>query len=479
MRFRILSLILTISLLLNLLSACQPSSTPSLADTPTSITPATETPAGTWDGLQDIHAWKGGSDYLLENDQGKLIIQVNKITENAYMEAVFPAIDISWSPYASLTALSDISANITVWLVDSSGKEGRLVGNSANREMAHGTHPMTHRFDFSQTRIDLTRVTAMRIAMNYGSPYCFARVVLSQILLGDRAVSGLGYAPLQDVQITLGDPPLPVHLYPLTKDDDGASWKVEFPTEIVKTAEVKDNQFIYSLTGKEGSGTIHLYGEKNGKTIDLAFDLTISPNNPPVMQPLDDQISAVDTMIELRLTGLDDGDPASDQKLTLTATSSDPAIAVVDTIEHDPTSRWAKIRIKSIQAGTAGITLTLQDDRFASISQSFNLSVYQELNQPPTFDSIASIVILAGSEMRQPITGLSGGEPDQEARITARSDTPALSVSVEDHVLVLRAASDGVGEAQVEVTATDNGGNEQNQGDAETTRVIPVKILLT
>lgn len=464
-------------LILSLLSGCGAATTPPPTASPTPQPTPTATPLPTWNGSADLSLWQGSNDYALEIRADGLYVQANKVTENGYIEATFPAIDISGAPFASLTALSDISANITVGLVDASGKAAWIPGTVGNQEMAHGLHPLTHSFDLARLSVDLTRITGMRIACNRGAPVCRANILLRDILLGGEAVRGLNYAPLPDVEVTLGDTPRPVTLYPLTAADADATWRAEFPSDIVKSGEFVDGQFVYTLTKTPGSGTVVLHGEKDGKTTRLAFALTVLENNPPILNEIAGQILAVDTVADLRLTGLDDGDPASAQRLTLTAESQDVAIASVERIEYDNVSRWARLKLKAAAAGTTRITVTLTDDRDASVSQTFDVAVYPEINQPPTFDSLAPIVMNTGSEVRQAITGISGGEPDDRVMLAARSDTLGLVAAVEDSVLLLRAAPGTVGTATVDITATDDGGNVRNQGNAAFTRAVSVSII--
>ncbi len=222
--------LLTLGILL--LAACSPA--PEAPPSPNPSAPPTSAPTATpippsWDGLADPALWQGGSDYLLTVEDGALRVQANKISPNAYMEAAFPPLDLRAAPYASLTALSDRSANITVGLVDADGKEAWLIGNYANREMAHATHPLTHSFDFSRASLDLSRITAMRIVCNRGGPSCQASFRLTDIRLGADAARSLAYAPLPDVEVVPGDEPLPVVPFPLSRDDVAAAWRADFP----------------------------------------------------------------------------------------------------------------------------------------------------------------------------------------------------------------------------------------------------------
>lgn len=478
-RPQVVRLFLASIILLNLLAGCT-AGAPAPAKTPTAtvaVTPsATEAPVATWDGSIDPAVWQGGSDYLIEGREDGLWVQANKVTAQAYFEAVFPPIDIREAPFASLSALSDRSANITVGLADAGGKEGWLLGNAANREMAHGANPMTHSFDFSRMDIDLSRVTAMRIAFNRGAPGCTARVRLNGILMGGKAVRSLGYAPLPDVQMTVGDAPLPVRPHALTGDDAGAAWRVEFPPQLVQSAQWRNDQLEYTLTGQPGSGTLYLTGSKAERTVRLAFDLSVAENQPPSLNGVAAQTLAVGAVAELRLTGLDDGDPHSAQDLTLSAQSQDEAVAAVDGVAFDPRNRWARLSLRGASAGNTRITLTLTDDRGAGVSQVFDVAVYPEINQPPRFDNLTTLIVAAGSQARQALTGVDGGEAGDRVTLSAQSDHPGLTAVVENGELVLTAAADAAGAAQVQVTATDNGGNARNQGDAAFTRSLAVTI---
>ncbi len=146
-------------------------------------------------------------------------------------------------------------------------------------------------------------------------------------------------------------------------------------------------------------------------------------------------------------------------------------------LEHDGRSRWADLTLKASAAGQTQITLTLTDDRGASVSQSFSVSVYPELNRPPSFDLPAVLSLPSGGELRQPITNVSAGEPGQRVTFRVETDTPGLTASIENQTLVLRADPSLTGEARLTITATDNGGTPRNQGNAALSREITVRVL--
>ncbi len=477
---RIFSCILLISIIATqLLGGCSTtpepipslisSSTPTSAPLPTQIHPS-------WDGLANPALWQGGADYQLETRSGVLVVQANKISPNAFMEATFPPLDLRSAPYASLTALSDISANITVGLVDADGNDGWVLGNYANREMAHGANPLTHTFDFSKANLDLSSITAMRITCNRGSPSCRTSFQLSEIYLGGNAIRSLAYAPLPDVDIVIGDSPLPVVLFPLSREDVAEIWRADFPSDLLASGEFQDGQFIYSLAGKPGRGKVTLIGEKDDKTVVLSFTLTISENQPPRLAKPDDQILAVGDSVTVRLTGLDDGDSASAQPITINAASADPTIATIETLEHDGRSRWAILSLKAQSAGQTQITLTLTDDRGSSITQTFSISIYPELNQAPTFNLPELLLIPMNGELRQPLMDVSAGEPGQRVTFRVQTDASQVNAEIENNVLLLRAKPDFIGDVRVTVIAIDNGGNERNQGHAVLTRSATVHV---
>jgi O-glycosyl hydrolase len=421
-------------------------------------------------------AWQGGTDYILETRQDGLFVQANKVTTTAYMETIFPAIDLRQVPFASLTALSDISANIALGLVDANGSEGWIPGNSANREMAHGSHPLTHHFDFSRLNIDLSQITAVRVGCNRGGPVCRASFTISSILLGGEAKRGPNYFPLPDVDMVVGDEPLPVKAYPIGREDVGATWRAEFPPELVESGEFRREQFHYSLTGQPGSGTITLMAEKDSFSTRLSFQLRVTENQPPTMGEIPDQVMTIDTAAVLRLTEIDDGDPHSAQRLTLAASSQDPAVAFVEDIEHDGLNRWGTLTLRSAAAGITQITLTLTDDRGASAEYVFKVSVYPELNQPPDFWLPETLLVTTGGELRQEISDITAGEPNQKVTFSVETDTAEMAAQMEGKVLWLRPAPNFSGNAQVIITATDDGGNERNQGDAQTTHRVTVTV---
>lgn len=467
--------------LLHMLTGCAnpafiPTPLPTATPTPVSA-PAASAPA--WDGLADPARWQGGGDYLIEGRQGVLVVQANKISPNAFMEATFLPRDLRTAPYASLTALSDRAANITVGLVDADGDEGWMIGNYANREMAHGAYPLTHFFDFARANLDLSRITAVRIVCNRGGPSCQATFELHDLRLGADAIRALAYAPLPDVEVVTGDAPLPVVPFSLSRQDEATAWRAEFPAHLVASGEFQDGQFHYTLTGQPGRGKVTLIGQRDDRTVELAFALTVSENQPPRLPKVDDQILAVGETLSLRLTSLDDGDPASAQAITLSAASADPSIAAVTALQHDGRSRWAVLALRAESAGATEITLTLTDDRGDSVVQAFTVAVFPERNQPPTFALPDVLLLPVGGEVRQPIADISAGEPDQRVTFTIQTDQPGLTATIENDALLLRAdpALSGGAILTVTVTATDDGGSLRNQGDASTSRVVTVRLL--
>ncbi|MFQ3682799.1 glycoside hydrolase family 30 beta sandwich domain-containing protein [Roseiflexus sp.] len=475
------SSLLSLLLIVSALTACTaPALEPPSSATPTvmpTLTAIATPPAASWDGLANPALWQGGSDYLLEARQGVLFVQANKISPNASMEAVFPPLDVRAAPYASVTALSDISANITVGLVDANGNESWLIGNYANREMAHGAHPLTHFFDFSRASIDLSRVTAMRITCNRGGPSCRANFQLRAIRLGANVQPVLAYAPLPDVDVVVGDDPLPVVPFPLSRDDAAETWRAEFPAQLVASGEFRDGAFHYTLTGQPGTGKVTLIGQRGARSVELAFALSVSANRPPRLPQTDDQMLAVGDSLDLRLTGLDDGDPASAQAMTLSAVSADPSIVAVTGIEHNARRRWAVLSLRAETAGKTEIILTLTDDRGASVSQSFAVSVFAELNRPPSFDLPATLALPAGGELQQLITNISAGEPNQRVTFTVQTDQPGLTARIENDTLILRADPALSSDTRLTVTATDDGGNPRNQGNASISHEVIVRLL--
>ncbi len=455
-----------------------PAPTPTFAPSPEPPPTPTATlpPVPTWDGSADLSVWQGGSDYQLEARGDVLFVQANKITPQGYLEATFPPMDLRRAPYASLVARANLSANLAVGLVDESGAEGWIPGNYANREMAHGEHPLTHAFDFTGVRIDLSRVTGMRVACNRGGPICRASFELSEIRLGGGAARALAYAPLPDVTVTLGDTPLPVTPFPLSRNDEAARWQAEIPAGLVAAGEWSGGQFVYTLTGQPGRGTVTLIGEKDGRSIRLPFELTVAENQPPFLPPVAAQVVAAGESVELRLTGLDDGDPSSSQTLTLSAESDDPSVVVVNGIEHSPRSRWARLALSAKSAGETRVTLTLTDDRGASARESFAVAVAAQVFPPPAFELPAVLRLEPGGELRQEI--LFQPEPARPVRLAAESDTPGLATTIEGGALVLRADADVRGDAQVTVTAATDAAAGQGLPE-EYTRVVRVTVQPT
>ena len=485
------SLALLLAALLVSAVACAPKATATTAATAGAMaaavsasaapTASATVQAGGWTAGGDASIWTSDGAYKLSAENGELKAEVKKTTQDAAFTATFPAMDISARPLASLSARSAGVARVSIGLTDVAGHTGWMVGLAGSQEMAVGDHPMVHTFDFSEVRtINLHKITAISIAVDRGSPGSTATVWLSDIRVGGDAVDSVPLLPVGDQQAYVGAPPLPVDVLPAWARDVGTlKWDMEMGGNAARDGEVIPQgdgwQFRYALTGQAGSSPVKLtFSDENGAQQALQFTITAEDNLPPAMDDVPAQIAAAGTTIAVPLTGIDDGNPAARQAVALSAAAEDPTVATVQA-QHAGDDRWGSLAVQALRPGSTAVTVTVGDDAGAQIQKKFTLTVFESLNQPPRFDAVSPVTLTTGGNTRIPLTGVTAGEAGQKVRFAVTGGGDMLQARVVDGELVLR-AGDKPAEGKLTVTATDDGGNEGNNGDGVFSREVPFAV---
>jgi hypothetical protein len=224
--------------------------------------------------------------------------------------------------------------------------------------------------------------------------------------------------------------------------------------------------------------------EYNAASGNSAPTLNAIPNPPAILED-----SGLQT---INLSGISAGSGET-QELTLTAVSSNPGLIPNPTVNYVSPNTGGSLSYTSgaDQAGTAVITVTLQDDGGTdgggvdTIVRTFTVTVTQ-VNDAPEIDPIVNPAPVPedGGLRTVSLTGiLDGPNETQTLTITATSNNPSLIPNPtiayinpnSTGTLSFTPAANQSGTATITVTVTDNGGTA-NGGDNVTTRTFSINV---
>jgi len=175
-------------------------------------------------------------------------------------------------------------------------------------------------------------------------------------------------------------------------------------------------------------------GQAANNLISRTFTVTVIPvNDAPTLNGLTNVVINENSGAQsIVLQGISSGATDEVQNLTVTATSSNPALIPNPTVSYTSpnTTGSASFTPAANLAGSALITVTVDDGQATNnlVSRTFTITV-NPVNTPPTLDTLSDLVIEedAGQQIA-PLTGITsgaGGETDT-LTITAISSNPGL-----------------------------------------------------
>ncbi len=161
-------------------------------------------------------------------------------------------------------------------------------------------------------------------------------------------------------------------------------------------------------------------------------------NHTPTLDALADRSVLENSgVLSVPLTGIGDGGDLVAQNLTVTATSSDPAILLAPSVVYTSAQPTGTLLLAPVanQAGTATVTVTVHDDggtAFGSLdtfSRTFQLTIVP-VNQRPSLATLADLVINEDDPVQTvQLAGISAGpanEAGQALTVTAISSRPDI-----------------------------------------------------
>lgn len=221
----------------------------------------------------------------------------------------------------------------------------------------------------------------------------------------------------------------------------------------------------------DGSGNLAVTGVSPGEVIitvvvddgfggqaTTAFLVTVpnlptpTPNLPPVVQPIPDQVVAVDQTITVFVTA---EDPEGFRPFISSVSSASDQIA---TASSDGSGN---LSLTGISAGTVAITVVVEDGNGGQTTVSFNVTVPQPTevalqNEPPVFQPIPDQTVNFG-EFLPVAVSVSDPEGGEISLSVVSNDETIVTAQISEGQVVVFGA--GVGSTFVTLTATDSVGD--------------------
>ena len=183
---------------------------------------------------------------------------------------------------------------------------------------------------------------------------------------------------------------------------------------------------IITVTVNDGAATNNI--------VTRSFTVTVNPvNQPPTLDPLSNlAINENAGAQTITLSGITSGAPNENQNLTLTATSSNPGVVSVPTLNYTSPDATGGLSFTPMPDtfGAAILTVTVNDGAATNntVSRSFTVAV-NPVNQPPTLDPLRDLTINENAGMQIiTLSGITSGatNENQNLALTAISSNPGV-----------------------------------------------------
>lgn len=459
--------------------------------------------------------WYSGSYGLTEANQ---MLKINPVKSDVWagFGFSFPQIDITTVPYVSMKIKSNIDFNISVAVGTKDGK----IDNyplKFNTILVVGAQEVVASDEFQEYSFDYTGIPAE--ALQTASNLHFVLNPLTQefgsapnkeiyfddIKIGDVAVRTPAIATIQDQLFTVqasGTVARTVKFRNVTDGSTGTN-AINITATSSNPACIPDPAVIYTSADKTGSLVLDPNLLAVGEAVIsvvvsaptttnkiMTFKVKVMPNAAPTMTAIPDLITKKGTTVKVKLDNINDGNSEAMQNISVTGKSSDIAIIPAISIQRDPTDFAGLLSFTTASdtppGSTATVSVTLKDNGGTasggvdSTVYTFLVTVYDEINNPPTLDVIPtrSVKAFAGNNSFD-LTGISDGDNKSQSltfEVSATDNNIVSNLSVGTVVKGVAplnfTLSGNTGTASITVKVTDNGGASGNNGNQSVIRTF-------
>ncbi|AEE96984.1 fibronectin type III domain-containing protein [Mahella australiensis] len=453
-----------------------------------------------------LTGWWSDANYKLTEANGELKIEANKANNSwASFTYSFESIDISQKPYVSIKVRSDFDFRLSFSVWDSA--DHYAYSDVTNEyEVVSSKYFKIYTFNFSNVKdVDLTKIKKLNFVFNPDNPSCSGTAFFDDLKIGADALLVPNVTSISNQQTYINAPEQTVNVWGIKNAIDPNA-AVELTASSSNTSLIPTPTIISNGDGtavlkykptsdKIGSSTIKITATSSKCTDveEVLFDVSVEGNNPPQIISIPDQIVKKGEYAGVDLKGIDDGNPNARQNIDISATVSN-AEAIKDlSVNYTSDDRYGSLRFLPEAVGNYTITLTLKDNGGTiaegkdTFQTTFNVSIYEEVNKAPQMGNIKDVAVLQDcGEQTVSLTGIDDGDDGviQNLSFQAVSSNPTVvpNPSVEYMqgnayaVLEFKPTAGQIGETNITLKLSDDGGRSNNNGDAFTEKTFKITV---
>ncbi len=401
-------------------------------------------------------------------------------------------LNLSEQPLVNIKMKSDFDFLLTAYLIDAYGRH-----QNVNLKVEASAVYVVYTIEFSDKGISLNHIVELQFTPNGNTTDAVSgNIWIDELAAGNQAqplasIAGLRqqvfYVNSKDNQIRFTGLHNARHLE--LDEEPGSITRFSFSSIDKQVASLRFDcrpNWTGSDTLKVNAVGMPGYGDNT-----IFVPLYVEDNNPPVIDPIEDVAIMAGDTTRIRLTGLSDGNVSVQQPLMISAHSNTPG-ALPDSqivIDHQQGTTLADLVLMPIQAAEQiGVNLTLEDGGSGSntTQTSFYVDCYQALNHSPTIDPVNDqFVYFNNSEQPILLTGIGDGDNGTQVLAFAvySSDSTVVApkdINIEyDQTAATARFSfrpSGTGKTDITLVLSDNGGTQENNGNAQTSTVFEIHV---
>ncbi len=461
----------------------------------------------------NLVGWTPTGYYALTEENQELRIDATKRNNSwaSFTYQFWPdVVDLTANPYITVRVKSDVDLNLNFSVWDNTNSYAYpVIGEFQGQEIVASDDYETYCFNFSGiSGVDITNIYLLNFVCNPGTPTYSGTVYFDDLRIGSEAQLTPSITNVPTQQHVVNAPKQTVYFRGVSDGSGSTSGitisaassdagLIPHPTVVYTPDSLSGYLYYTPVADQVGTAVVSVTVSATSAQADnvMTFDVEVEQNMAPHIDPVDDQNAKAGFLRQIELTGIDDGNPNARQSMVITAASSNPALIADPTVEYTSDDFTAVLRYTPAlgQTGSSTITVTVQDDGGTGAGGvdtnqiTFDANVYEQLNYPPTIDSLMDISILQDdTEQVVVLTGIGDGDADanQTVSITASSSdtnvipTPTIVYASPDSTGQLRftPAAGQTGDATITVLVSDDGGLPNNNGDETTEITFDIQV---
>lgn len=426
---------------------------------------------------------------------GRLRVEVrvpNGARWQGFVYEIGDTLDLSNHGMLNLRLKSDFDFLLTVYLIDVAG-----LYKTANQRILKSDSYVDYFIQFEMTAgFDRQHITRLQFTPNGNTPDgVIGTIWLDELRVGSFATPRANIAGITEQRFFVGSQQNQLKVLDLKNASHLVAAGASASIANIQISDIRNGSAtvifdcLPQVTGRD-TLLITAVGLSGFANNSLPVPFLIEDNAPPSVDPIADRSAQVGDTVLVQLSGISDGNQTVEQVITISATSQNH-VALPDSnikIRYQETATVADLLlIPRSPAKNIQITLTL-DDGFAYnhiTQQSFILDCYQQFNHPPTLDEIPNqlVYLVFGTQVIK-LTGIGDGDDgSQTLTIVASSSDTGVVKTADLLVNYLPGASvadlvftpSALGKTEITITITDDGGNPDNNGDAQISRSFVIE----